>query len=372
MAIHRGRLYLDKALQLDPELAEGWAGLGLYHSMRPGEHLQAIETLEKALSINPNLIDASNWLQIALGESGDNERALEILEDMVERDPLYPPGFGNAIQMYNLFGMQDKSWALLERIRPFMPRDPQVLQAEANTWLSLGQSSRAIPLIADALEQQPSDAVLRNTLSFGLLQTGQYEKLVEVGLPWARAVSLTALGRKEESRLIATDLAAEGIIFPMMFLLSRTGQHDQLIEFIETRWADLDGFEAAYPDGGDGYGEMLIIALAYSKTGNETRFEDAMARVRAAHDRAWEQRIVDRFFLVSESRYYALAGNRERAIDMLAKAVDSGMTVGQPMAMIWQELDVLKDDPRFDAVQSRMFEHLNVERAALGLEPVTI
>ncbi|NCF63175.1 MAG: adenylyl cyclase, partial [Gammaproteobacteria bacterium] len=117
----QGRLYLDKALQIDSELAEGWAGIGLYHSNNPGEHREGIEALEKALAINPNLIDAHNWLYVIVSETGDNERGLAIIEDMVERDPLYPPGFGNAINTYNLFGMQDKSWALLERIRPFLP-----------------------------------------------------------------------------------------------------------------------------------------------------------------------------------------------------------------------------------------------------------
>jgi TolB-like protein len=104
----QAKLYLDKALQLDPEVAEAWAGLGLYHINRPGENSQAIENLEKALAINPNLIDASNWLQNAYGNVGDRRRALQILEQMVDRDPFYPPGFGNLILAYNDFGMQDR------------------------------------------------------------------------------------------------------------------------------------------------------------------------------------------------------------------------------------------------------------------------
>jgi TolB-like protein len=367
----RSRLYLDKALQLDPNLAEAWAGMGLYHTDRPGEHLQAIEALEKSLSINPNLIDASNWLQVVVGETGDNVRALEIVESMVDRDPLYPPGFGNAINMYNLFGYQDRSWALLERIRPFMPNDPQVLQAEANTWLSLGEQAKAIPLIESALEQQPSDGVLRNILMFGLLQTGQYEKIVEIGPRWARSIGLVSLDRVEEATQIASELASEGRIGPLFGLLSRTNQHDRLVELIESRWVDLDAFESEYPDDGSGYSLMLQIALAYSKLGNVTHFEDAMNRVRTAHERAREQGIRDNFFFVHEARYYALAGNRDQAIARLTQAVDEGMSIGTPLDRVWQELDVLRTDPRFEAVEARMFEHLNAERAALGLEPIS-
>ena len=56
----QGRRFIDAALDKDPQLAEAWAGLGLYHNNRPAEHEQAIEALTKALSINPNLINASH------------------------------------------------------------------------------------------------------------------------------------------------------------------------------------------------------------------------------------------------------------------------------------------------------------------------
>ena len=367
----QGKLYLDKALQLDSRLAEGWAGRGLYHSVRPGEHQDAIENLERALFINPNLIDASNWLQIMLGETGDSLGALRILEAMVERDPLYPPGFANAISMYNLFGQQEKSQALLDRVRPFMPNDPQVLQAEAQTWLSLGQPSKAVRIMETALAQQPSDFILRNILTFGLLQTGQYEKIAEQGNPWARAVAHIILGQHEEARIEAERLAAEGTLGPLFYFFSRSGQSDSLVQFVEQRWVDLDAFEADNPHSGDGYSLMLQIARAYAKTGNETRFADAMQRVRAAHDRSLEQGIRDKFFLVSDARYWAMAGDRERAIELLEESVEMGLSVGQPMARIWGELEALTGDPRFEAAQSRMFEHLNAERAALGLDPIS-
>ena len=65
-ALSQGKLYLDKALQLDPELAEAWAGMGLYHNSRPLGTGDAVPMLRKALVLNPNLMDASNWLHNAL------------------------------------------------------------------------------------------------------------------------------------------------------------------------------------------------------------------------------------------------------------------------------------------------------------------
>jgi lipoprotein NlpI len=85
----RGKRFADQALRLDPDLAEGWAALGLYYGRDGSQNNEAVDVLVKALEINPNLIDASNWLQIALRGLGDLKGAMEIVEEMVERDPLY-------------------------------------------------------------------------------------------------------------------------------------------------------------------------------------------------------------------------------------------------------------------------------------------
>jgi TolB-like protein/Tfp pilus assembly protein PilF len=367
----QGKLYLDKALQLDPQLAEAWAGLGLYHINRPGESTEAIDVLEKALAINPNLIDASNWLQIAYGAIGDNQRAMTILEDMVSRDPLYPPGFGNAINGYNLFGQHEKSWALLERIRPFLPGDPQVLQSEAATWMSLGHPAKALPLLVTALQSQASDAVMRNFRGWSLLQTGQFERALEEGQPWHQALALSVLNRQEEALMTAQKVAGEGIVAPLIDQLDRTGQHRQLVDFLESRWADLGAFESEYPDDGTGYGMMLQIARAYSSLGNEHLFNDAMTRVRAAHDRNLEQGVKDFFFLAAEAHYYVLAGDPDRAVSLLGQAVDQGLVLANRFELIWPAMQVLAGDHRFEAIQAKMFEHMNSERAELGLEPLS-
>jgi TolB-like protein len=368
----QGRLYLDKALQLDPGLAEAWAGLGLYHNNRPGEHTQSIEALEKALAINPNLIDASNWLQIAYSDVGNLRQALVILDRMVERDPLYPPGFSNAINLYNQFGMQEKSWALLERMRPFMPGDPQLLQAEANIWLSLGHPSKALPLLDHAHAAQPNDFVINSLRSLALLQTRQLDRVVdEDGAPWARVIAMSALNRVEEASILAAKLGTEGNVGLLIQVFYQTGQHARLVEFIESRWIDLGAVESEFPDGGDGYGLMLNIAGAYARVENPERFEDAMARVRAAHDRAILQNDKDAGLLRSEARYHALLGKSELAIDYLEQAASLNMLFSMPFHELWPDLEGLRGEPRYEALLTLMNERVEAERKALGLEPVS-
>ena len=368
----QGKLYVDKALQLDPQLAEAWAGLGLYHETRPAEHREAIDALEKALAINPSLIDASNWLQIVYQDTGERRRALEILEQMVDRDPLYPPGFNNLIVVYNSFGMQDKSWALLDRVRPFLPGDPQLQQAEAGIWLSQGHPAKALALLEPAHRAQPSDAVISNLLSVGLLMTRQWDRVLTEGTPpWARAIALRRLGRTEEAGILASQLASEGDIGALVGHLYSTGQYQKLVEYIDSGWPDLADLESAYPSGGDGYGLMLDIAGAYARLGAETRFEEAMQRIRAAHDSAALQYAVDDDLLRNEARYYALLGDGDQAIGYLEQALDQNLYFPVPLHQIWPDFESLRGEPRYEAILARLNEQVESELAELGLDPVT-
>ena len=52
---------IDLALGMDPNLAEGYAALGLYEQ-REGNLEAALEALERSVALNPNLTDVYNWL----------------------------------------------------------------------------------------------------------------------------------------------------------------------------------------------------------------------------------------------------------------------------------------------------------------------
>ena len=84
----QAKLYIDQALRLNPEDPEALAALGLYYINNPGKNNQAIEALEKALTINPNMVDAANWLQNAYASAGRIAESFSTLEALVERDPL--------------------------------------------------------------------------------------------------------------------------------------------------------------------------------------------------------------------------------------------------------------------------------------------
>jgi len=181
------------------------------------------------------------------------------------------------------------------------------------------------------------------------------------------------LGRSEEAMIMARKLASDGNVGSLFALLNSSGQSSELVRYLEETWPELDDFQIDFPSNGyRGYGEMLEIALAYKRTGNQQKFGDAMERLRTAHDSLAEQGLSNGMFFANEAMYYAMAQQAETALQFLTAAVDSGQVYSARIADDMPQLSELEGMPEYEAIQSRMLEHLNNERAKLGLEPVSI
>jgi TolB-like protein len=373
-ALANGKLYIDKALQLDPNLAEGWAGMGLYYNNQPVVSEASIEPLRKALELNPNMLDAANWLLITYMNLGRPSDARDVVLGMIERDPLYRPGIRNAINSYNWFGQMDKAQAFLDRVQPLIPNDANIASSQAAIYMRLGQTAKALVAAEKAVKLQPSNSVARLTRGFALLETQQWERLLEEGEEWQPIYALMALDRTEEASVLAFERAEKlADVGTLINLLNLTNRSDEAVSYLEERWPDLDAFEKDFPPyGGLGHLVMLDVALAYSRTGNVERFDDAMKRIQRVNSRLISEGINHSVFYVGEAAHQALAGNLESSLDFLDRAVSQGITSRLPIVLDWPQLEPLQGDPRYEAIQARMINQVNEQRAELGLEPVSI
>jgi tetratricopeptide (TPR) repeat protein len=355
---------------MDPQLAEAWAGLGLYHANRPSEHEQAIDALTKALSINPNLIDARNWLFIVLQESGQMRTALQLVEDMTQRDPLYRPGFANAVTTFDDFGQEDKAQALIDQFRKYDPNDALLLQADARHHFYYGRTVEGFRLAEQAYQLAPTDSVTHFVFTIGLLMTLQVERMAEEGLDFFKVDALDLLGHRDEAFELALELSRDGYLWNLFRLYNRADRSQELIDYVEERWPALDAFAADYPYDDAGYYLMEEVALAYSRKGDTKRFNEALLLVENAISNLSGQGIDNSVFIYGNAICLTLAGQYDEAMTQLENAIDRGYRTFAPLATSTPMFEPLRDHPRFVAIEAVMVDNINVDRKALGLDPI--
>jgi len=370
-SLTQAKLYLDKALALDENLAEAWAGLGLYHSGPPVNANEQIRVLEKAISINPNMNDAANWLAMGYWSANRGQDSLATLQQVTQRDPLYKPALGNLTFLLAMMGRGDEARAHLASVEPFMPGDPNIVSNTA--WIDdqEGKAAEALKHMQTAMELQPTDRVYRVGVNVGFYNTHQYEKIFDDEWSDALLWALLHLDRKEEATIIAQVRAERGDVRPLFEFLNATDQSEQLVEYFEQRWSGIDEFQQQFPAPVWGYREMAEIAFAYRQTGNQARFDEAMAVLEASNSKSQADGMRGKDLLITIAAYHAMAGDQEQALNWLGKAIDSGLIASTRISREYPYFRELDGLPEYEAIQARMIEHLNRERAALGLEPVS-
>ena len=371
-SLAQAKLYLDKALALDENQAEALAGLGLYYSGPPPQPHNGIPVLEKALAINPNLINAGNWLAMAYWNVNRATDSMALLDDIAARDPLYRPAMGNRVFMMALMGRGDEAHEYMDSMEKFMPGDPNI---EANrAWIDAeqGKSADALLQMQAALELQPTDRVYRVGVNRGNYETHQYDLVFDDEWSEFMVWALFNLGRNEEATLIAQERANNGVVQPLFAFLNASDQSESLVRFFEERWASLDEFQEDIPAAVFGYREMADIAFAYRRAGNQARFDEAMAVLGAASQQSVSEGMRGGNLLVVLAAYHAMAGETDQALDWLAQAIDGGFITSSKISKEYPYFRELDGNPEYEAIQARMIDHLNRERAQLGLEPVSV
>ena len=169
-------------------------------------------------------------------------------------------------------------------------------------------------------------------LSFGLMNTGQFERATTEGSPFFQPAALYATDRVDEAFALARDQAIAGNPGNLFNLLVRARRYQELVDYVGERWPSLSTFASEYPGGQDGYGLMADIALAYSHTGNTARFDEAMGLVDQRISSLAEQGVNNYVFSGNRAIYYAQLGDIDAAFDHLQSAVDAGFViVGDPV-----------------------------------------
>ncbi|MCP4204792.1 MAG: tetratricopeptide repeat protein [bacterium] len=165
------------AVRISDETARAY-----YHSNRGAEHLQAgeielaLEWLEAATQVDPNLPDAWANYGVALRRNGQLREAEAAYRRAVELDPNFFPGYQNLVALYRMRGDGDAAKLLLEVLGRQTTRNPFVYLAVGDLSMDQGDWEGARQFYRQGRRLRRSDPDLLAALGEANLRLGDLEK----------------------------------------------------------------------------------------------------------------------------------------------------------------------------------------------------
>ncbi len=176
---------VNKALSLNPDLADAHATLGLLKSMmwqvnRSGPGLEeAAASFVTALDLNPNNASAYMWFASARATQQRIEEAIELYHESLRVDPLGKIPYANLPGMYAQRGQNEEALKLYVKAVEIHPDWPTAYQNLAFHLNGLGRLDEAVAWAVKGKELSV-DPIAGSPIIFAYIEFGEYEKIPAV------------------------------------------------------------------------------------------------------------------------------------------------------------------------------------------------
>jgi tetratricopeptide (TPR) repeat protein len=141
---------VEKALELNPDLAEAHASLGIVHACnRRGP--DAIRELKHAISLQSSYAEAHNWLGWMYMMMGEMDKAIEPAERALELDPMAPYVRVYLGEIYMAKGQYEMALKQVKSARQMQPEFELNHMMEGLALYHLGRFSEAIFALEESL-----------------------------------------------------------------------------------------------------------------------------------------------------------------------------------------------------------------------------
>jgi TolB-like protein len=337
--------HLDRAQELEPDLAEAHAGRALLALRSDPE--SAIEHARKALASNPSYSEPMNWLSIALTTLGRYEESDATLEQILVIDPLTMIGRHNYSWRLSEAGRIEEAHQLADQLVAENLR--QGYAAHART--SLFYEGKIAEGLSWALKLGRGNGLIIAAFSF----VGEYEEARRISEDhW---VADAHEGRWDEairSTQRNLDQAPDGqnVILNAALILYLAGRIDEALPLYER---SLDFVPEGRPPGTTSLSlvQTMHLALARRKAGDEDGAQAAAQIVRQDHAARRAAGSKNPIMDHAEAMLAAFDNNPGHAISALKSAVRRGLR-NRPYSFGDPIFEYLRDEPRFVALRQEL------------------
>jgi TolB-like protein len=338
------RQAIDTALSLRPGLPRALAAKGLLFNQQPDPDYAAAESvLREALEKEPNMVDAMNWMSMALNGQDRPDEALAYLERALRIDPVHGVIGGNVAWNFQRRGDVERAEAILLRI----------IDLPNPTWSSIW---RLAELYLETGRLVDENATYKRLALTGLVpDTGLATNYALLDLPdkaryWAERVE--------------REFPNEGYaIVTRPLVLSMAGRYAEAVGAVVTLAPLLANSELDKVPDPDEVEARRALAWAYAQLGARDEAEQLLRPLEEAVQQLREQGLAHSSGDLFNAAQTALQlGERDLALDRFEAAVRAGWRQYYRYYRhpIWA---ALADNPRYQALMAEVKADVDRQRA---------
>ncbi|HEY7912089.1 MAG TPA: tetratricopeptide repeat protein [Blastocatellia bacterium] len=293
--IERAIAASDRALALDPRQAQVHVSLGIiYHGT--GRVERAIEEFERAIDLQPLNNDAHKWLGRCYTHRGDLERAVRYFQRAIEIRPGFWDNYNKLGFCYYIFGRYREAAEQFRRVIAIQPDNYQGYDNLGGIYFLLGQFDDAASMHRRALEIYPNGVSYTN-LGTALFYLGRYEEAIEA-----------------YEAALETDPHDEVLYRNLGDVYLRVGRSGDATEKYSRAVELISDHLAVNPDDARMLGDLAICQAKLNRKVEAVETIERAARLEPHNTTLMYEKAV----------VYTLAGNSEKALEELARALSHG------------------------------------------------
>jgi serine/threonine protein kinase/Flp pilus assembly protein TadD len=177
-ALARGKPAARRALELDGDLAEAHAAMGLLH-FNEGEQERAEKEYLEAINLNPGYAYTYHWYSLLLSQTGRTDEARRQAEIAFELDPMSLVILTNLTCMREEAGNSEGAEYLFERALEIEPSRMGTYDAYASCLRHVGRYEKAAEVYGRALEVDSTYTPAYNALAYVYGDLGDYDNAIK-------------------------------------------------------------------------------------------------------------------------------------------------------------------------------------------------
>ena len=378
---------LDRALALNPELADAHASLGLlkhqvWGETRSGPELDEAEAAYlRAIELNPNHPRAYMWFAAARADELRFNEAIALYLKALQIDPLGRIPYSNLPNLYAALGRNDDALELYLKAVRIHPEHPTVYQNLSNQLAGLGRLDEAIAWGLRGRELS-TDPLAGATLVGPYIELGAFDRardsvsdvpsdhpMYVIGDGIDKMLDMDFAGAVESfENVVATSDNPRQFMFGLIATSAvLAGDFEKALEYAELN--DPDFADDAEPEiDRANVASIVRYAFILQKLGEKQRAESLLAAALPVVQDL--PRVGSAGHGIRDVQILALQGKSFEALTAMREAIDEGFrgtvaTNGWPMS-IDPYLESIRDRPEFQAMAGEIDDAVAVmqERVA--------